>query len=75
MRYGGKYVCFWHFSDIEAALFNVRHRSLFGPLPVGRSCRRMTQSRHLASRDIGRRNPWGDDENFLTYLRGVREIE
>lgn len=34
----------WHFGVIEAALFNVRYRSLFGPPRVGRSCRRMTLS-------------------------------
>ena len=37
---------FWHFGDIDAALFNVQFRATFGHQSVARLCRRMTQSGH-----------------------------
>ena len=40
------YFRMWHFSDIDAAWFNVRFRALFRHQRMARLCRRMTQSRH-----------------------------
>jgi hypothetical protein len=48
----------WHFSDIEAARFNVRFRTLFGHQRIANLCRRMTLSRHQL----------GDIEIDATYI-------
>ena len=42
-------VCFWHFSDIHAAQFNVRVYTLFGHQGMSRARRRVTHGGHPAS--------------------------